>query len=240
LLQLSETLYNKEKESEVAMFNDLSERQQSVLRYICDYILEKHYSPSFREIKAVCGIASTSTVSKTIHALAEAGYLTMDKGNYRSIQLIESRLGEYLPQADEHPMLPVDPVRARDDVYDIPMYGRVAAGAPIYADNHIETTVPLPSAFFPNDSCEYFILTISGESMIEAGIFDGDHVLVRKQETARNGEQVVALIDDEATVKTFFRRADHIELRPENASMSPIIVRECRILGVVCGLYRLY
>lgn len=222
------------------MFTALSERQQRVLRYIAEFILEHRYSPSFRDIQSVCGIPSTSTVSNAVYALVNAGFLTMDKGSYRSIRLNEARLGEYMPEYSGSADLDLTAEPSRDDVYDIPIYGRVAAGAPIYADNHIEETIPLPSVFFPNDNNDYFILTISGESMIDAGIFDGDHVLVRRQQTARNGEQVVALIDDEATVKTFFRRADHIELRPENASMAPIIVRDCRILGVVCGLYRIY
>lgn len=224
------------------MFSDLSDRRQGVLKYIGQYFLENSYPPSYREIQAALEIASTATVSKDVHHLINEGYLTMDPNNYRSIQLVEDKIHEYmnpddfLARTNEAPSISA----YRDDVFDIPIYGDVAAGSPIYADDYVEDTVPLPSDFFRKDHESYFILTISGDSMIEAGIFDGDHVIVRKQDIAKDGDQVVALIEDSATVKTFFKHPDHVELRPENQDMESIRVQECQILGVVCGLYRLY
>ncbi|MDY3052693.1 MAG: transcriptional repressor LexA [Ndongobacter sp.] len=222
------------------MFEKLTPRRQNMLRYIAQYTREKKYGPSVREIQAALSIGSTSTVSADLHALIDSGFLRMEKGAYRSMQLVESRLCEYMPPETERSNANEPrPAAAREDVLEIPRYGDVAAGLPIYADNYVEDTVPLPSSFFQVGQ-DYFILTISGDSMIEAGILDGDHVLIRRQNTARNGDQVVALIEDSATVKTFFQRDGYVELRPENSSMNSILVRECRILGVVSGLYRLY
>lgn len=218
------------------------ERRMRILRYITEYLAKNKYPPSFRDISETLQIPSTSTVHSDIHTLIRQGYLCMDTRNYRSLHLNEERadalaaLGIFL--APESPDVPISELR--DDVYDIPVYGNVAAGDPIYADDVVEETIPLPSSFFPSDGSDYFVLKIRGESMIEAGIFDGDHVIIRRQNTAQNGQQVVALIEDSATVKTFYQHADHVELRPENSAMEPIIVRECKILGIVCGLYRLY
>lgn len=212
------------------MAKKMNDRRQKVLHYIIQYMEEKSYAPSYRDIQAAVQCGSTSTIHNDIHALIDMGYLNMDEGNYRSLTVV---------QKDEETSSVVGKME-REDVYDIPRFGKVAAGAPIYADDYIEDYVPLPSSFFPHDGKEYFILTISGESMIEAGIYDGDHVICRKESSARNGEQVVALIENEATVKTFYKRSDHIELRPENSFMEPIRVKECMILGIVVGLYRLY
>lgn len=209
------------------------ERRRKVFQYIADYLDENGYPPSYREIGSAVGIPSTSTVSADVHALIEKKVLSMDRNSYRSLQIVR------VPDGDQSKRLP-SPDNSRDDVFDIPVFGPVAAGAPIYADDHVEESIPLPSSFFHNDGADYFILEIHGESMIEAGIYDGDHVIVRKQDYARNGQQVVALIEDSATVKTFYQHKDHIELRPENASMDPILVKDCRILGIVSGLYRLY
>ncbi|MDD7593175.1 MAG: transcriptional repressor LexA [Peptoniphilaceae bacterium] len=208
---------------------DATQRRRDVYRFIRQFFEEQGMAPSYRQICDGVGIASTSTVSKDLHILETHGLIKMTEGNYRSMQLVD---------AIQQPSAPA--TATRDDIYDIPVYGAVAAGSPIYADDICETTLPLPASFFPNDGGDYFLLEIHGESMIDAGIFDGDHVIVRRQETARNGQQVVALIEDEATVKTFYRHPDHIELRPENPNYRPIRVRDCRILGVVCGLYRIY
>lgn len=210
------------------------ERRDAILKFITDYWNREKMPPSYRQIGEAVDIPSTSTVSKDVHALIEEGKLTMATGKYRSLR----PAGPLSTNSWTDRPAPTAPMR--DDVYDIPRYGSVAAGAPIYADDTVESMVPLPSTFFPNDGSDYFILDIHGDSMMDAGILDGDHVIVRKQNTAKNGEQVVALIEDSATVKTFYRHADHIELRPENMDYAPIIVKECLILGVVLGLYRLY
>lgn len=209
------------------------ERRKKIFQFIAQYLEENGYPPSYREIGSAVGIPSTSTVSADVHELIKKRILSMDQSSYRSLQIV--RVPEGMESKQEEP-----PVHIRDDVYDIPVFGPVAAGAPIYADDHIEDSIPLPSAFFHNDGADYFILEIHGESMIEAGIYDGDHVIIRRQDTARNGQQVVALIEDSATVKTFYQHKDYVELRPENASMDPILVKDCRILGIVSGLYRLY
>lgn len=211
------------------MQSPAQKRRSAMVRYISSYWMENGIAPTVREIQEALGIRSTSTVSKDLHALIDAEQITMTKGSYRSIRPVEDL------SVQETQDMPY-----REDVFDIPVYGAVAAGQPIYADDYTEESIPLPTAFFHQDGSDYFILKIHGESMIEAGIFDGDHVIVRRQQTARNGQQVVALIEDSATVKTFFQRAGYVELRPENAALEPIIVKECRILGVVCGLYRLY
>ncbi|MDD7732799.1 MAG: transcriptional repressor LexA [Firmicutes bacterium] len=209
------------------------ERRRKVFQFIAYYLDENGYPPSYREIGSAVGIPSTSTVSADVHALIKKNVLSMDRNSYRSLQIVR------VPDGDKSNRL-TPPDNSRDDVFDIPLFGPVAAGAPIYADDHVEESIPLPSSFFHNDGADYFILEIHGESMIEAGIYDGDHVIVRKQDYARNGQQVVALIEDSATVKTYYQHKDHIELRPENASMDPILVKDCRILGIVSGLYRLY
>lgn len=211
------------------MQSPVQKRRSAMLRYISSYWTENSIAPTVREIQEALSIRSTSTVSKDLHALIDAEQITMTKGSYRSIRPVEDLSAAETKEAPY-----------REDVFDIPVYGAVAAGQPIYADDYTEESIPLPTAFFHQDGGDYFILKIHGESMIEAGIFDGDHVIVRRQQTARNGQQVVALIEDSATVKTFFQRAGYVELRPENAALEPIIVNECRILGVVCGLYRLY
>lgn len=215
------------------MADHTEKRRKAILLFIASYLDQNHFPPSYREICSSVKIPSTSTVAKDIAALVEAGYLTKEKDSNRSLRLVEARRKEYMDASSQ--AMPY-----REDVHDIPVYGAVAAGAPIYAEDHIEDTVPLPATFFPNDGADYFVLEIHGDSMLNAGIFDGDHVIVRRQDHARKGQQVVALIDDEATVKSYYPHPGYIELRPENPNYSPILVDDCRILGIVCGLYRLY
>lgn len=221
----------------------LTPRQERIFAYIKKYIQENHYAPSYREIGRELSIPSTSTVHSEIHQLISQGFLSMDQGNYRSLKVTSfqkdgsqiSLLEKSRPQGR-----PENTDFHREEIFDIPVYGNVAAGQPIYADDYIEDRIPLPSSFFSKGNDQYFILTVHGESMIEAGIFDGDKLICKKADYADNGDQVVALVDDSATVKTFFQRVGYVELRPENASMEPILVKECRILGIVTGLYRLY
>lgn len=253
------------------------ERRRRVFQFIADHLERKGYPPSYREIADGLGIASTSTVYRDVHALISERWLSMEKGVYRSLQVVHKKASAggaaaakktaapekkasaplqvpspSAPAPKHAPVSGARPASSRentsappvsdwsDQVMALPLYGAVAAGAPIYAEDHVEDALYLPRSFFRQDGSSYFILQVHGESMIEAGIYDGDHVIVKQQDTARDGQQVVALIDDSATVKTFYRHRDYIELRPENAAMAPILVQDCRILGVVTGLYRLY
>lgn len=220
----------------------LNDRQEKIFHYIEKYIKKNRYAPSYREIGRDLDIPSTSTVYADIHKLIDRGYLSMDKGSYRSLKVIASR--EDQPEKEESSREKKDSskeaAQSRDDILDIPVYGDVAAGLPIYADDYIEETLPLPASFFPRGSDQYFILTVQGESMIEAGIFDGDKLICKKADIASNGQKVVALVEDSATVKTFYQRDGYVELHPENSSMKPILLKECKILGIVIGLYRLY
>ena len=141
-----------------------------------------------------------------------------------------------LPEEAENQQLP-----QREDILDIPLVGKVAAGQPILAEQNIEDSFPVPARFVGKG--EYFMLSVKGDSMIEAGIFDGDYILIRRQESAENGDMVVAMVDgfeSEATVKTFYKEMDHIRLQPENASMSPILVKDARVLGLVKGVFRYF
>lgn len=242
------------------MYEQMTQRQIAIVKFIGEHIRDKGFPPTYDEICDALAIRSKSTASSEIHKLIGLGALTMDKKAYRSLGLtVEMQellyeTNDSYEVGDEDAAMKSDAYKrsdsltqqtkatvysAREDVLDIPIYGRVAAGSPIFAEDHVEDTIPLPNAFLRTGN-EYFVLTVSGESMIEAGIFDGDQLIVKRQSTARNGEQVVALIDEEATVKTFFQRSGYVELRPENSSMDPIIVNDCTILGVVSGLYRIY
>ena len=206
----------------------LSEREQKVLDYVKKAIQEKGYAPSFREIGAALGIKSTSTVYKDIENLAREGYLVKDQLKKRAITIVES---------DKK----VNSDVSSSNIDDIPIVGRVAAGTPILAEQNIEDTFPVPANYVKGGT--NFMLKVKGESMIEAGIMDGDLILVQQQDTAYNGEIVVAMIDgfeSEATVKTFYKEEGHIRLQPENHSMSPIIVNDAKIVGKVKGVFRYY
>ena len=195
----------------------LNAQEQRVLEYIKKQIKETGYPPSVREICAALGFKSTSSAHQYIWRLAEKGYI--DKGDLktRAIRVVGT-----------------------ESTISVPIVGKVAAGEPILATENIEDYMSIGESFFSKDSLknDNFILKVQGESMIEAGINDGDYIIVSKQETARNGQIVVAMIDGEATVKTFYKEKDHIRLQPENSSMEPIIVKDCQILGKVIGLFR--
>ena len=201
------------------------EREMRVLAFMKKAIREKGYPPTVREICEACDIKSTSTVHKDIESLASKGLLVKDPSKPRALVVKES--GEEKAE--------------RPDVTDIPVIGRIAAGTPILAEQNIEDTFPLPTRFMGRGN--NFLLNVKGESMIEAGIMDGDYILVEETGTAKNGEIVVAMIDgfeSEATVKTFYNEGDHIRLQPENSNMSPIIVSDVRILGRVKGVFRYF
>lgn len=213
----------------------LKEREQKILDYMRNEIRAKGYPPTVREICSALNIKSTSTAHKDIDSLVKKGYIKKDPSKPRALMLVEQDASEPAPAAASY-----DSVE-RADVVEIPVIGRIAAGTPITAEQNVEDSFPVPSRFLGNGT--NFMLTVKGESMIEAGIMDGDYILVEQQNTARNGEIVVAMVDgfeSEATVKTFYHEGDHIRLQPENSSMSPIIVQDVKILGKVKGVFRYF
>ncbi|MDO4965407.1 MAG: transcriptional repressor LexA [Lachnospiraceae bacterium] len=198
----------------------ISAKQQQILEYIKEQILAKGYPPAVREICEAVNLSSTSSVHSHLETLEKNGYIRRDPTKPRAIEICD----------DSFQMV-------RTEMTSIPVVGRVAAGQPILATENIESYFPLPVEYVPN--AETFILKVKGESMINAGIFDGDQIFVEKCNTARNGDTVVALVDDSATVKTFYKENGHIRLQPENDTMDPIIVENCEILGKVFGVFRL-
>ena len=212
----------------------LKEREQRILDYMRAEIRAKGYPPTVREICSALNIKSTSTAHKDIDSLVKQGYIKKDPSKPRALMLVEQDIPETAPA-------PSYDNAERADVVDIPVIGRIAAGTPITAEQNIDDSFPVPARFVGNGT--NFMLTVKGESMIEAGIMDGDYILVEQQNTARNGEIVVAMVDgfeSEATVKTFYHEGDHIRLQPENSSMSPIIVQDVKILGKVKGVFRYF
>ena len=200
----------------------ISSKQREILEYIKQEILQRGYPPAVREICAAVDLKSTSSVHAHLESLEKNGYIRRDPTKPRAIEIMDETFTNI----------------SRRELVSVPMVGRVAAGEPILAEENIDNYFPLPAEFAPNT--ELFMLKVKGESMINAGIMDGDSILVQQQKTARNGDMVVALIDDSATVKTFYKEADHIRLQPENDDMDPIIVPDCEILGKVFGVFRLF
>lgn len=200
---------------------DLTKRQQEILDYIRGEIHRRGFPPSVREIGEAVGLSSSSTVHSHLAALEAKGYIRRDPSKPRALEVLDYR----------------DTERAVDygQVSVVPLLGQVAAGQPILAAENIEQTMPLPVELAGDNT---FILRVRGESMIDAGILDGDFVVVKQQPTANNGEIVVAMIEDEATVKTFYREPDRIRLQPENTTMDPIYARDVTILGRVVALFR--
>ena len=204
---------------------ELNKREKAILKFIEKQINEKGYPPSVREIGKAVGLSSTATVHTYIAKLKEKGYISKEDQKGRTLKLLKGGKSEE----------PKTVYNGRE-LADVPVVGKITAGEPILAVENITDTFPLPIEFVGNSEC--FMLTVRGESMIEAGILNGDYILVKKQDIARNGEIVVALIGDEATVKTFYKEKDHISLQPENSTMDPIIVPDCEILGKVIGVFR--
>ncbi len=221
----------------------LKDREQRILDYMKAEIREKGYPPTVREICAALGIKSTSTAHKDIDSLMKQGYIKKDPAKPRALIVVDTDFNQQEAVASASGMGSGDRPDgvARTDVVDIPVVGRIAAGTPILAEQNIEDTFPVPARMIGKGTS--FMLTVRGESMIEAGIMDGDYILVEQCNTARNGDMVVAMVDgfeSEATVKTFYKEADHIRLQPENSSMSPIIVKDVKILGKVKGVFRYF
>jgi len=205
----------------------LNEKQRRILEFLKQQIEEKGYPPSVREICSAMGYKSTSTVHGYIEQLQKNGYLQKDPTKPRALKIIDN---------DSAPKKDMD-YYTRKELVDVPVVGKVTAGLPILATENIEDTFPLPVELVQNSTA--FMLRVQGDSMVEAGILDRDYVLVKQQSVASNGEIVVALIDDEATIKTFYKEKDHIRLQPQNKYYEPIIVKgNVTILGKVIGVFR--
>lgn len=202
-------------------FGKITNKQKEILTFIKTEILAKGYPPAVREICEAVNLKSTSSVHSHLETLEKNGYIRRDPTKPRAIEIMD----------DSFQMV-------RNEMASIPIIGTVAAGQPILAEENIEGYFPIPTEYAPN--AESFVLKVKGESMINVGIFDGDQIFVECCNTARNGDTVVALIDDSATVKTFYKEVDHIRLQPENDTMEPIIIKDCQILGKVYGVFRLY
>lgn len=202
-------------------YGRITDKQKEILEFMKQEILNKGYPPTVRDICEAVKLKSTSSVHSHLETLEKNGYIRRDPTKPRAIEIIDDNFN-----------------LTRREVANVPMVGRVAAGEPILAVENVESYFPIPTEYMPN--ADAFMLKVKGESMINAGIFDGDNVLVEKCNTARNGDMVVALVDDSATVKTFYKEANHIRLQPENDTMDPIIVDDCEILGKVFGVFRFF
>lgn len=198
----------------------LTAKQEEILNFMKSEILNKGYPPSVREICAAVNLKSTSSVHSHLSSLEEKGYIHRDPTKPRAIEIVDDTFN-----------------LTRREIANIPIIGTVAAGQPLLATENIEGYFPIPTEYLSNKSV--FMLKVKGNSMINAGIFEGDTIIVEQQNTASNGDIIVALIDDSATVKTFYKEKGHIRLQPENDFMEPIIVNDCQILGKVMGLLRL-
>ena len=198
----------------------ISNKQREILEFIKGEILKKGYPPAVREICEAVHLKSTSSVHAHLETLEKNGYIRRDPTKPRAIEIIDDTF-----------------YSTRTEIANIPIVGTVAAGSPILATENIDGFFPMPASMVPNG--ESFVLKVKGDSMINAGIFSGDSVFVEKRNTASNGDMVVALVDDSATVKTFYKENGHYRLQPENDSMDPIIVDDVTILGKVFGVFRL-
>lgn len=208
---------------------DLTKRQRQVLEFLRGWERSSPYPPTVREIGDGLGMSSPSTVQAHLNSLETKGYIRRGASKSRSIELMPSR-----DEVTSHLVLTEDELTR--GVITLPVVGRVAAGTPILAEQNIEEVLPLPVSIVGDRAS--FMLKVQGESMVDAGIFDGDYVIVQEQQSADNGDIVVAMIEDGATVKTFYREADRIRLQPQNQTMEPIYTRDPRILGIVTALFR--
>ena len=200
-------------------YGKISAKQKEILEYIKQSILSHGYPPAVREICEAVHLKSTSSVHSHLETLEKNGYIRRDPSKPRAIEIIDDNFN-----------------LTRRELVNVPIVGTVTAGEPILAIENIQGYFPIMPEFVNNK--QTFMLKVKGESMINAGIFDGDNVLVKRQSTASNGDIVVALVDDSATVKTFYKEDGYYRLQPENDSMDPIIVKECSILGKVFGVFR--
>ncbi len=208
---------------------ETTRKEKAILKFIEEQVVENGYPPSVREIGKAIGLSSTATVHAYLSKLEKQGFIKKEDKKGRTLKVIKGTDGQPLKRENKN-------FYAQREMVDVPVIGKITAGQPILAVENVTDTFPIPIDFVGNS--ESFMLTVRGESMIEAGILDGDYILVKKQSNASNGEIVVALIEDEATVKTFYKENGHIRLQPENHTMDPIIVPDCKILGKVAGVFR--
>ncbi len=199
----------------------ITAKQQEILEYIKSEIVNKGYPPAVREICGAVHLKSTSSVHSHLETLEKNGFIRRDPTKPRAIEIIDDDFN-----------------LSRREIISVPVIGSVAAGEPIFADQNIESYMPVLPEDMPDGQA--FMLRVKGESMVNAGIFDGDRVLVKKQESAENGDIIVALVEDAATVKTFYKENGHFRLQPENDTMEPIILDDVTVLGKVTGLFRIY
>ncbi|MDO4297235.1 MAG: transcriptional repressor LexA [Lachnospiraceae bacterium] len=199
----------------------ITKKQEEILEYIKNEILERGFPPAVREICQAVNLKSTSSVHSHLESLERNGYIRRDPTKPRAIEILDESFN----------ML-------RREMVNVPVIGTVAAGEPILAEQNIDSYFPIPAEYMPND--QTFMLKVKGESMINAGIFNGDRLLVKQQSHADNGDIVVALVEDSATVKTFYKENGYFRLQPENDMMDPIIVNEVQILGKVFGVFRFF
>ncbi|MBQ6036234.1 MAG: transcriptional repressor LexA [Lachnospiraceae bacterium] len=199
----------------------ITDKQTEILKYIEEQIIRKGYPPSVREICDAVHLSSTSSVHAHLNSLEKNGYIRRNGSNSRSIEILDESFQ-----------------MARTETVSIPIVGRIAAGEPILAEQNIETYFSVPAEYMPATSNDVFGLEVKGDSMINAGIFNNDLLIVEQQNTARNGDIVVALLDDSATVKTYYKENGHYRLQPQNDALDPIIVDHVEILGRVRSLFR--
>ena len=202
-------------------YGKITKKQEEILEYIKDQIMNRGFPPAVREICEAVNLKSTSSVHAHLETLEKNGYIRRDPTKPRAIEILDDDFN-----------------LTRREMVQVPVIGQVAAGEPILAEQNIQDYFPIPAEYMPN--AESFMLKVKGESMINAGIMNGDTVLVQRQSDAKNGDMVVALVDDSATVKTFYKEDGYYRLQPENDTMEPILVDHCEILGKVFGVFRFF
>ncbi len=202
-------------------YGKISGKQQEILEYMKAQILSKGYPPSVREICEAVKLKSTSSVHSHLETLEKNGYIRRDSTKPRAIEIVD----------DEFNL-------TRRDLVSVPVVGSVAAGEPLLAVENITEYFPIPAEYMPSE--ESFILVVKGDSMVNVGVYSGDKIIVKKTNTASNGDMVVALVDDSVTVKTFYKEKNHFRLQPENDTMEPIILDKVEVIGKVIGLIRMY
>ena len=201
------------------MMSELKDKQLLIYEFLKDFTSQKGYPPTVREICKAVGLKSTSSVHGHLKQLEKEGLIKRDPTKPRALEIVDSVI--------------------KKEMINVPIIGKVTAGLPILANENIEDSFPLPLDYVKHNN-DLFMLKISGSSMIKAGILDGDFAIIERTQTASNGDKIVALIENEATLKTFYRENNHIRLQPENDEMEPIIVDNCSILGKLIGIYRTY